>query len=92
MSKLLTLLLATLAALVQPAHAGPWRDISGLRIDLEVPRQWPGRAQRQPAGDSRRAERPPEPARRSDGRLSEEERRELRRDVARASREIYNRR
>jgi Ni/Co efflux regulator RcnB len=44
---------------------------------------------RAPQQDYRRGERPPERDRRGDGRLTDQERRDLRRDIDRANREIY---
>ncbi len=51
-------------------------------------RQPPGGFQRQPQRDYRR-EAPPERGQRSDGRMTDEERRNLNRDLDRANREIY---
>ncbi|MBI4189983.1 MAG: hypothetical protein HY525_05535 [Betaproteobacteria bacterium] len=80
-------MLVVLAAATQPAAAGPWRDFGGGRFDVQAQRQRPGGAQRQPQRDFRRER--PERDKRGDDRLTEEERRELRRDIERANREIY---
>ena len=80
------LTLATVTA--QPAAAGPWRDFAGGRFDVQAQRQRPGGFQRQPQRDFRRSERP-QREQRPDGKLTEEERRELHRDLDRANREIY---
>ncbi len=82
-------ILAFTAVLSQPAGAGPWRDFGGARFDIQSQqRQRPGGAQRPPQQrDYRQPERQPE--RRPDGRLTDEERRNLHRDLDRANREIY---
>lgn len=82
--------LALLAAATQPAAAaGLWRDVAGARFDVQAERQRPGGIQRAPQRDFRRGERPRERDPQREGRLTEEERRELRRDIERANREIY---
>src|SRR5688572_20943969 len=88
MKILLTVILAAMAAVAQPGAAAR-RDFGGGRFEVQADRQRPDRIQRQPPEDFRRAERPPEREKRGDGRLTEEERRELRRDIDRANREIY---
>ena len=90
------LALAVLAA--QPAAAGPRHGYGGGRMDVQM-QQRPGGYQRQPQPQPQRQfQRPPQrdfqrpeqaPDRRPDGRLTEEERRDLHRDLDRASREIY---
>ena len=78
------------AALSLPAAAAPWRDHGGMRFDTQAQaqRQRPGGNQRQqPQREFRQPERQPE--RRPDGRLTDEERRNLHRDLDRANREIY---
>ena len=89
MKTLSSLVLAALAAVAQPGAAAPWRDFGGGGPTVQAERQRPGGLQRPPAGDFRRAEAPPEHSKRGDGRLTEEERRALRRDIDRANREIY---
>ncbi len=95
---LMTMILALLTVAAQPAAAaGPWRDFGGGRFDAQAQRQRPGDFQRAPQQDFRRApqqdfrrgERPPERDKRGDGRLTDQERRDLRRDIDRAGREIY---
>ena len=90
--KILTgVILALAAALSQPAAAGPWRNFGGPRFDVQAPRQRPGNVQRQPQPQPQRDYRQPErqPERRPDGRLTDQERRDLHRDLDRANREIY---
>ena len=77
------------AAIAQPALAGPWREYRGGLVQVQMQRERPDRFQRQPQRDLRRAETAPERGPRGDGRLTEEERRELHRDLDRANREIY---
>ena len=97
------LALAVLAA--QPAAASPRYGYGGGRMDVQMQqrrgdnqRQAPPQRQFQrppqrdfqrpeDSRDYRRPEQPPD--RRRDGRLTEEERRDLHRDLDRASREIY---
>ena len=81
-------LLAWLALAALPVAAGPWRDHGGARFGAQAPRQPPGGFERQPPQrEFRRPERQPE--RRPDGRLTDQERHDLRRDLDRAHREIY---
>lgn len=88
--KILTgMILALLAVAAPPAAAGPLRDFGGGRFDVQAQRQRPGDFQRPPQRDFRRGERPPEGTRNGTGRLSDDERRNLRRDIDRANREIY---
>jgi len=84
----LSAILAVLAAAAQPSAAAPWGDLRGGRLDVQAQRQQGDGAQRTPQ-DDRRGERPAERGPRPDGRLTEEERRDLRRDIDRANREIY---
>ena len=95
MKTLIGVTLAVLAALAQPALAGPGRDMRGLRpaqMQRAQPGQFqraqPGQFQRQPNPDFRRPERPPEQGQRPNGRLTDDERRDLHRDLDRANREI----
>ena len=91
MKVLLTVILAALAAVAQPGAAASWGDFAGQRFDLQADRKPPDGVQRPPPPDFRRVpERLPDRDKR-DGRLTEEERRELRRDIDRAGREIYKR-
>lgn len=81
--------LVMLAGIALPAAAGPWSDFGAgfMQIQLQQPRH--DRFQRQPQRDFRRPEQPPERGQRGDGRLTDEERRGLNRDLDRANREIY---
>jgi hypothetical protein len=86
MNQLLGASLLAVLLLSQPvAIAAPWDHRPGLQApDRRLP-------PRQPYG--KREQRPPLPPHPGyAGRLTEEERRELRRDVDRANREIYRRR
>ena len=85
----LSVILAVLAAAQPAAAAGTWRDFAGGRFDVQAQRQRPGGFQRPPQRDFRRPEQPPPRDPRRDGRLTDEERRELHRDLDRANREIY---
>ncbi len=88
MKIVLSMLVMLLGASGQPVAADTWRDFGGGRlIDVQAQRQRPEGAERAPQRDLRRPAPPPE--RRPDGRLTQEERRDLRRDVDRAGREIY---
>ena len=89
MKILIGMILALLAVAAQPTAAGPWRDFGGGRFDVQAQRQRPGDFQRPPQRDFRRGERPPEDNKNGVGRLSDDERRNLRRDIDRANREIY---
>lgn len=95
MKILMGVILALSAAVAQPAAAA-WRNFGGPHFDVQAQRQRPGGYQRQQPGgyqrqqpqrDYRRPERQPE--RRPDGRLTDDERRDLHRDLDRANREIY---
>jgi hypothetical protein len=89
MKILIGTILTVMAAFAQPAAAGPRHGLTGGTFAVQAQRQPPGGSQRQPQRDFRRPEPPPERGQRSDGRLTEEERRALRRDIDRANREIY---
>jgi hypothetical protein len=91
MKILIGAILAVTAPLAQPAATGPWHGLVGYRFDVQAQRQRPGGFQRQPQPqrDFRRPERPPERGQPPDARLTEDERRALRRDIDRANREIY---
>lgn len=83
-------ILALTAAFAGPAPAAPWHIPGGGLLEVQAQRERPGGLQRkplpqpQPQRDSSRNERPPDR-----GWLTEEERRDLRRDIDRANREIY---
>lgn len=91
MKILIGAILTVMAAFAQPAAAGPWHGLTGGMFAVQAQRQPPGGFQRQPQPqrDFRRPEPPPERQQRPDGRLTDEERRDLRRDIDRANREIY---
>ena len=100
MKILIGVTLAVLAALAQPAFAGPGRDLRGGVMPAQMQRAQPVQFQRHPNQDFRRPERPPdrdfrrpdrppEQPQRPNGRLTDEERRNLNRDLDRANREIY---
>ena len=78
-----------LAGIVQPAFAGPRRDVTGglMQTQMQQPRQ--DRSQRQPQREFRRPDQPPDRGQNRDGRMTDEERRGLHRDLDRANREIY---
>ena len=88
MKYLSILIAASLLSLPSAAEARDFRPRAGPR--LQAPEQ-PGRG----GGSAKRAERRQreraEPEQRKPGRLTQEERRELRRDIDRANREIYRR-
>lgn len=78
-----------------PAAAGPWRGFGG-GMNMQTQQQRPGGYQRQPQ-PQRQPQYQPQPQRDyrapdrpRDGRLTDEERRNLHRDLDRANREIYN--
>ena len=88
MKIVLTAGVLALAAFTQPAAANPWSDFGG-RFELQGQgRQGGGQRPRE-----RELQAPERPDRggggRREGRLTEEERRDLRRDIDRANREIY---
>ncbi len=90
MKILMGVILALSAAMALPAAAAQWRNFGGPHFDVQSQqRQRPGGYQRQqpPQRDFRRPEQQPE--RRPDGRLTDQERRDLHRDLDRANREIY---
>ena len=89
MKIMIGMVLPLLASAAQPAAAAAWRDFGGGRFEVQALRQRPGDFQRPPQRDFRRGERPPEGSKNSAGRLSDDERRNLRRDIDRANREIY---
>jgi len=92
MKLLIGAMLAALALAAEPAAAGPWHNFGSGLFHAQAQRQRQGGFQggfrRQPQRDFRR-EAPPERGQRGDDRMTEEERRGLRRDLDRANREIY---
>ena len=90
MKILLSAILVVLGAVVPPAVAAAWGDLSGMRFDIQDQRHRHGGGgglQRPPPQrELQRPERMPEPRRE---RMTDEERRDLRRDIDRANREIY---
>ncbi len=102
MKMLLGALLVGITIVSQPAAAAPWDSRPRLqeRDQRMAPRKGPGqremqRERRMGSGQremQREQRMAPERDQSSQGKLTEEERRELRRDVDRANREIYRRR
>ena len=89
MRLLLKAVAAALVAVAQPVPAAPVHDAQRAQHYAQFQRPRPEGVQRQPERDFRRAEQPPDRDPRRDGKLTEEERRGLRRDIDRANREIY---
>jgi hypothetical protein len=91
MKILIGAILAVLTAAAQPAAAAQWRNFGGAHFNVQAQRQRSGGFQRQqPQREFRQPERDyRNPERRPDGRLTDEERRNLHRDLDRANREIY---
>jgi len=91
MKTLIGAIVLILATLAQPA-AAQWRNFGGRHYDVQSQRQGQGGYQR-PQREFRQPDyRQPDyrqPDRRSEGRMTDEERRNLRRDLDRANREIY---
>ena len=77
----LAILLATVALQVGPAAAGPWRELHAAQGQPDRYERGPQRQRDAGQDRSQRQERPQ--------RLSDEERRELHRDLDKARREIY---
>ena len=94
MKILITAIVGMLVVTAQPA-AAQWRQHGGRHFEVQGQRQGPERGEfqrQQPQRENRQPEyRQPERQmdRRPDGRLTEDERRNLRRDLDRANREIY---
>jgi len=93
MKTLIGAIVLMLATLAQPA-AAQWRNFGGRHYDVQSQRQGQGQGGYQrPQRDYRQPDyRQPDyrqPDRRSEGRMTDEERRNLRRDLDRANREIY---
>lgn len=78
----LTIFLATVALQSGPAAAGPWRELRAAQG--QVDRHDRGSQRQRGAGQPERFQRQERPQR-----LSDEERRELHRDLDKARREIY---
>jgi hypothetical protein len=74
-----------LMVMVAPAAANPWRH-GGFQVQQQRPQH--ERFQRNPQRDFRPPERQPERGPR-DGRMTDQERRDLHRDLDRANRELY---
>ena len=74
-----------LVVLTQPASANPWRQ-GGFQVQMQRPH--PDRYQRPPQRDFRNSQQPPDRGSR-DGRMTDQERRDLHRDLDRANRELY---
>lgn len=97
MKTLLSVCVLVLAAAAQPADA-QWRQHGGRHYDVQQQRPggWGGnqRPQRDYRPDYRQPDyrQPDRHMDRRDGRMTDEERRDLRRDLDRANREIYKRR
>jgi hypothetical protein len=66
-----------------PADANPWRN-GGMHLQMQRPQ--PERFQRPPQREFRR---PPPERNPRDGRMTDQERRDLHRDLDRANRELY---
>jgi len=88
MKMLLSVILALSAVASQPA-AGGWRMFGEQRGEIQAQNQDTQTRRRPPPREIRAPERPPPQDGRQGGRLTEEERRALRRDIDRANREIY---
>jgi len=86
-------ILVLTAVFALPAAADSWYIPGGGVLKVQAPHQRPGGMQREsrPQRDFRDNEMPPERGQRRGGRLTDDERRELRRDIDRADREIYKR-
>jgi hypothetical protein len=78
------------AAIILPATAASRHDMAGRRMEGQM-QQAPGGYQAQPPREMRGPGPAPAPvpAQRPNGRLTDEERRDLHRDLDRANREIY---
>ena len=76
------------AVSAQPGFGG-WHSFGDLRVDLQAQGRERGFQRREPPREIRPPERAPQGEQRPSGRLTEEERRALRRDIDRANREIY---
>jgi hypothetical protein len=86
--KRLLFLVVTCALLVPPvAHARDWRKGSGALVQTQGQPVKKGSGQFQRGGPDKRGEQD----KRNQGRLTQEERRELHKDLDRANREIYRR-
>ena len=88
MKNLLTLIAAALLLAQPAAEARDFRQGGGARVQQEQQFKRGGTPQKPDRDRFQRAE----PEKRKPGRLTQEERRELHRDLDRANREIYRRR
>ena len=91
--KIVQSMLVAIAVLIAgPAAAAPWSG-GGFHFGAQAPQPpggWQGQGQGQPQSQPRDVRRPDRaPDRRPDGRMTDEERRNLNRDLDRANREIY---
>lgn len=83
--RILCCLMAVIAmVLATPASANGWRNGGGFHV--QAPRQQPDRFQRQPQRDFRNSQPDRGPR---DGRMTDQDRRDLHRDLDRANRELY---
>ena len=83
-------MIAMAALLAQAAIAGPWGGLDARVQSQMQQRPQPNQFQRPPQRDfGGRQQMAPDREQRADGRMSEEERRNLHRDLDRANREIY---
>lgn len=100
MKALLGALAIGIMAAAQPAAARPWSGGHAPILQAQDQRMYPRGQERRGQRDMRRDQRdmrreqrmPPERDERAHGRLTDEERQELRRDIDKANREIYRRR
>jgi hypothetical protein len=88
--KILFVISVLITLVSQSAWSAGWPASDGL-LRVQMQRQRPGGYERQAPRDFRRPEQPPQPApgQRPNGRLTDDERRDLHRDLDRANREIY---
>jgi hypothetical protein len=90
--KIFVAAIALMALASPPVAAALWPESGGGLLTVQMQRPRPGGMDRQPPRDMRRPEQPPQPAQgqqRPNGRLTDDERRDLHRDLDRANREIY---
>jgi len=93
MKSLLGALAIGIIVAAQPAAARPW--FGGVAPALQAPdqRMYPRGQEKRGQREMRRDQRmPPDRGGRPPGRLTDEERQDLRRDIDKANREIYRRR
>lgn len=98
MKALLGALAIGIIAAAQPVAARPWSGGSAPVLQAQDQRMYPRGQERRGQRDMRREQRmapqrmAPERDERARGRLTDEERQDLRRDIDKANREIYRRR